>query len=500
MRSLFLIAATLVMSTSLFLPNPVSHISWVSPRPYLKMSDSDGSSSELPSPSVVNTFSGPSSEAPDTGFKIGEVSDGFRSGFVSIIGNPNVGKSTLMNSMLGQPLCIVSNKPQTTRHRILGVVTDEAQGYQIIFSDTPGMMESPGYLLQEAMMDSVRGAVSDCDVLLLMTDIFGEALVDQKLMENLQKTTRPVLVLINKIDALSLPDQGTAKQTVQATAAASGESTDGTTGTTRLGNKKLTALRQLLRRERAGDTLTVEQKVKLDKHRSALTLALQQRGEGGHEDGLHEVTAEAVDEALDSRQAASEEKDMEVTESHFSSRAVHGTKQPRLSLSQLRERWKALLPDAQIFEMSALRNEGVGDVLGCLAGLMPKGPVYFPPDTLTNRDERFFAAEIIREALFASYRDEIPYSCEIVIDTFRDKSPQLSVIEAVVLCSRESQKKILIGQRAQDVKALSILARSKLEAFLERTVHLTVRVKVEPNWRQSEEALVKFGYKDSDFG
>ncbi|KAJ1407850.1 GTP-binding protein era, partial [Ochromonadaceae sp. CCMP2298] len=314
----------------------------------------------------------------------------FRSGFVSILGNPNVGKSrlqsTLMNRLLGESLCIISPKPQTTRHRILG------GGYQLVFSDTPGML-APAYRLQEAMQETVRGAAGDADIILIVTDVYGEPLIDAKIMQKLSIATRPIIIAINKLDlAPGFP---------------------------------------------AG------------------------AGAGA---SLQELTAEAV------------------------------LKYEAEFLPQLVSLWKERLPRAEIVGLSAERDVGTGELLGRLLGYLGPGPKYFPSDTLTNRDERFFTTEIIRECLFSQYQEEIPYSCEIVIDSFRDKSDKLSVIEAGIVVSRESQKAIVIGKGGVKLKELGTMAREKLQVFLGRGVFLSLRVRVDEDWRSSEEALTKYGY------
>jgi GTP-binding protein Era len=279
----------------------------------------------------------------DEGDAIGPQGEGYRSGFVSILGNPNVGKSTLLNAILRQKLSIVSPKPQTTRHRILAVLTDPS--YQLILSDTPGMLK-PSYKLQEAMMDTVKGAAVDADVVVLVTDVFGETLADERILEGLQLTDRPVLVVVNKID---LVENLTASVLNVSVASAGAELT------------RLPSSRQV--KERGSDALTA------------------------------------------------------------------------LSLRRLEALWASRLPKAQVVGVSAALGFNVSELVTRLVGLLPAGPKYFPDDMLTNRDERFFAAEIVREAVFHLYRDELPYSCEVLIAAFNDKSPGLSVIEAEIIVS-----------------------------------------------------------------
>jgi GTP-binding protein Era len=282
---------------------------------------------------------------------LGEQKGDFRSGFVGIIGNPNMGKSTLLNALLGEKLSIVSPKPQTTRHRILGILT--APTHQVIFSDTPGMLV-PHYQLQEAMMDSVRGAVSDADVVVLVTDVFGEPLHDARVRDALPLTDRPVLVVVNKVDL------------VDASVASSTRSND-TMG--------LTSLRR----------------------RGSAEGARAPRVKEGEED--------------------------------------YSVPRPYEELVRL---WTSRLPRATVLGVSAAHAFNVTALRDLIIARLPPGPKYFPDDTLTTRDERFFASEIVREALFHSYQDEVPYSCEVVIASFVDKSPGLSIIEAHVIVSCRS--------------------------------------------------------------
>ena len=338
---------------------------------------------------------------PDGEDGLGPQGEDFRSGFVSILGNPNVGKSTLLNAMLGEKLSIVSPKPQTTRHRILGILSDPK--FQVIFSDTPGMLR-PAYQLQDAMMETVRGAASDADAVLLVSDVFGEALADEKVFERLRLSDRPVVVVVNKVDLVQNISRPAAAPTAPLTS---------------------------LRARRTGQD---------DDEPKAKTLP------------------------------------------------------------ELRELWAQRLPRAEVIGVSAALNYNVSAVVGRLVELLPLGPRYFPNDTLTNRDERFFAAEIIRESLFYSYRDELPYSCEVAIADFKDKSDRLSVIEADVIVDKESKKLILIGRGGDKLRALGTMARERLEEFLQRKVYLSLRVKVDADWRRNNDALERFGYINSDFG
>lgn len=377
---------------------------------------------------------------------IGIQSDTFKSGFVSILGNPNVGKSTLMNSLLGEKLSIVSPKPQTTRHRILGVYTQP--NFQLVFSDTPGMME-PAYMLQEAMMDTVRGAVGDADVIVLVTDVYGEPLVDARVIQKLSVTQRPVVIAINKMDLI----EGLVFNYTESPAASD---------TTRSPASSST---RLFRRRRLTASSPAQQAVP-----SA--------------EGPTPEPSEGEESEGDDSQRDSEEVKLE--------RRLH-------SFPELRDIWARRLPRARVIPVCAKNGTGVDAVLQELLAHVPYGPKYFPSDVLTNRDERFFTAEIIREAIFGLYKDEVPYSCEVLIDTFQDKSPSLSVIECSIVVNRDSQRLIMIGKGGLKLKALGTAAREKLEEFLDRKVYLSMKVKVDPDWRMNKDSLIKYGYIEDNF-
>jgi len=359
--------------------------------------------------------------------ELGEQPGPFRSGFVSIIGNPNVGKSTLMNAMLGQDLSIVSPKPQTTRHRILGVVTNST--YQLVFSDTPGMLE-PAYKLQEAMMDSVHTAAGDADIVCLVSDVYGEELADPKVMQKLLATGRPVVIVVNKAD-LVISQEGQISW---------GAVTDNnnTTPDRGAGRRRL-----LLRKE------------------------------------PKKLVTDLVTLDPDARPKP-------------------------LSITQLVSLWTRRLPRASVVLVSAQLGWGVEKLLALLVSLAPNGPKYFPSETLTNRDERFFTSEIIRQSLLLCYQDEVPYSCEVIVDSFRNKKNDetmvLTVVEATVVTSRTSQKAILIGRGGSKLKELGSVARESLERFLGRRVFLSLRVHVDEDWRANPDALQRYGYVGEDFG
>ncbi len=289
-----------------------------------------------------------------------------KAGFVSIIGNPNVGKSTLMNALVGEKLSIITSKAQTTRHRILGIVNGDE--FQVVFSDTPGVLK-PAYDLQESMMNFVRLALEDADILLYMVEIGEKALKDEQLFRRIEESDTPVLLLLNKID--------TSNQ-----------------------------------------------------------------------------------EELESQVAY----------------------------------WQEVLPRAEILPISALKNFNVSQVFHRILELLPESPAYFPKDQLTDRPERFFVNESIREKILKFYKKEIPYSVEIETEEFFEE-PEIIRIRAVIMVERESQKGIIIGHKGRALKRVGIEARKDLEAFFGKQVHLETYVKVNKNWRSNPNQLKRFGYQ-----
>ena len=289
----------------------------------------------------------------------------YKSGFVNIIGNPNVGKSTLMNKLIGERLSIITSKAQTTRHRILGIVNNE--NYQIVFSDTPGIIQ-PNYNLQSSMMKFVRSAFQDADVFLYMVEIGEKSLKDSSFFERLKNTDIPILLLINKIDK-------------------------------------------------------------------------------------------------------SNQEGLEKTISH----------------------WESQLPKAKIIPISAIEGFGVDKIMSEITAMLPFGTPYFPTDALTDKPERFFVSEIIREKILLNYQKEIPYSVEVVIETFKEKDDIIR-IEAIINVARETQKGIIIGHQGKALKKLGIEARKDLETFFEKKIFIKLFVKVTKNWRNNEQDLKRFGY------
>lgn len=287
-----------------------------------------------------------------------------KAGFVSIVGKPNAGKSTLMNSLVGEKMSIVTPKAQTTRHRILGIVNEE--DYQIVFSDTPGVIK-PAYSLQESMMNFVQGSLVDADIILFVTDI-NEKYDETDVIEKLQKTGSPVVVLINKIDKSSED----------------------------------------------------EVKAKINY-------------------------------------------------------------------------WQETLNPTAIFAISALLGHNIQAVFQFVLEHLPVHPPYYEKDELTDKSERFFVSEMIREKIFKLYEKEIPYSTEVIVTSFKEEE-QLIRISAEIIVERDSQKNIIIGKGGSMIKKVGTYARQDVEAFLQKKVFLALFVKVIPDWRSKKNYLKSFGY------
>lgn len=288
-----------------------------------------------------------------------------KSGYVNIIGKPNVGKSTLMNAMVGEKLSIITSKAQTTRHRILGILNTPE--YQIIFSDTPGILE-PNYKLQETMLKAARSALVDADVLIYLTEMGEKPDPENSFIRKLSHAKVPVLLVINKID---LSDQ------------------------------------------------------------------------------------EKVEDSI--------------------------------------ERWNQVLPLAEKIPISALVKFNVDAVFKRILHHIPESPPYYPKDALTDKSERFFAGEMIREKILLHYKQEIPYAVEIEIESFKEEK-KLIRIYAVIFVERESQKGILIGNAGKALKRVGREARLDMEKFFQKKVFLELRVKVKKDWRNNERLIKKFGY------
>lgn len=289
-----------------------------------------------------------------------------KSGFVNIVGNPNVGKSTFMNALLGEKLSIITSKAQTTRHRIFGIYNDEE--HQIVFSDTPGIIK-PSYALQENMMHFAHSTLKDADILILMTTIKEKSLKDEMFLDTISKMNVPLLVLINKIDL-------------------------------------------------------------------------------------------------------SNQEELE--------RAVNF--------------WEERLPNAEVYPISALEEFNTDMVLKRVKDLLDEGPAYFDKDAITDKPERFFVSEIIREKVLLNYQKEIPYSVEVVIESFKEEEDIIR-ISAVLYVTRDSQKGIIIGHKGKEIKRVGSQARRDIERFLGKKVFLETFVKVSKNWRENEKQLKRFGYQ-----
>ena len=325
-----------------------------------------------------------------------------RSGFVNIVGNPNVGKSTLMNLLVGERISIATFKAQTTRHRILGIVNTPEM--QICFSDTPGVLK-PNYKLQEQMLQFSESALQDADILLYVTDMVETPDKNEDFLQKVQKLNVPILVLINKIDLTGSPcGPSPAPSPVRE-------------------GRKVTS--------------------------GGKESPLPNRGGAGGE--ATAILAEKV------------------------------------------EAWHAVLPQAEIYPISALHRFGVDMVLKRIQELLPESPAYFDKDALTDKPARFFVTEIIREKILLYYDKEIPYSVEVVVERFKE-AEDIIRIEAVIYVERESQKGIIIGHQGVALKRVSTEARRDLERFFGKKIYLQCFVKVDKDWRSSERAMRQYGY------
>lgn len=293
-----------------------------------------------------------------------------KSGFINIIGKPNVGKSTLMNALVGEKMSIITPKPQTTRHRIIGILSGE--DFQMVFSDTPGIIEQPSYKMQQAMNRFAFGTLEDADLILWVVEKTDSPQNYSSLIEKLSKAEAPIFLILNKND---LP-----------------------------GNPNL-------------------------------------------------------------------------------------------------EEWKETGLFKEIVEISALMKTGTDQLLELIKEHLPEGPEYYPKDQLTDRPERFFTAEIIREKIFLLYHQEIPYSCEVIIEQFKEEltknNQPIIHISGLIFVNRKTQKSILIGKNGEAIKKLGSEARKDIESFFEKKVFLELHVKVREDWRDDERMLKNFGYTQS---
>lgn len=288
-----------------------------------------------------------------------------KSGFVNILGNPNAGKSTLMNAAIGEKLSIITAKAQTTRHRIMGIANGD--DYQIVYSDTPGIV-NPHYKLHESMMGFVHSALKDADVFLLVTDI-GEDFKNQDILDKVKESGIPTIIVINKIDL--------------------------------------------------SDQQTVEQKIKF---------------------------------------------------------------------------WKDKFESAEIIPVSALLKFNIEKVIDSILEKLPDSPPYFPKDELSDKTMRFFASEIIREKIFENYQKEIPYACEVVVESYKEEV-HIDKISATIFVERESQKGIVIGHKGSALKKVGTESRIDIEDFVQKKVFLELHVKVNKDWRNNDTFLKRFGYE-----
>lgn len=291
-----------------------------------------------------------------------------KSGFVNIIGNPNVGKSTLMNALVGERLSIITSKAQTTRHRIMGIVNGD--DFQIIYTDTPGIV-NPHYKLHEQMMGFVNSALVDADLFLLVTEI-GETFKNQQVLSKVINSKTPILLIINKID---LSDQETIREKIAY--------------------------------------------------------------------------------------------------------------------------WQEIIPRANVIPASATERFNIDKIFDHIIDLLPEHPAYFPKDELTDRSMRFFVSEIVREKILLYYQKEIPYSCEVAVESYEERDG-IDNISCLIFVERESQKAIIIGHQGKAIKKLGIEARKDIEEFTGKRCFLSLHIKVLKDWRNSERALKSFGYTLDD--
>ncbi|GJM33812.1 MAG: GTPase Era [Saprospiraceae bacterium] len=295
-----------------------------------------------------------------------------KSGFINIIGRPNAGKSTLMNALVGERMSIITSKPQTTRHRIIGILSGE--DHQMVFSDTPGIIEDPAYKMQEMMNSFIRTTFEDADIMLFVTGVDEKFKADDPIIAQLKKVEAPLFLVLNKTDLVK-PEQV-----------------------------------------------------------------------------LHLI-----------------------------------------------QFWNQLIPFRETIPISALERKNTDVLFQLLLDNLPEGPVYYPKDQLTDRPERFFVSEIIREKILLLYEQEIPYSCEVIITAFKEEKTNsgadITRISAEIYVARKTQKSIIIGKGGSAIKKLGTLARKDLETFLEQKVFLELFVKVKDNWRDDERMLKHFGYQ-----
>ncbi|MBK8628228.1 MAG: GTPase Era [Saprospiraceae bacterium] len=295
-----------------------------------------------------------------------------KSGFVNIIGNPNVGKSTLMNALVGEKMSIINSKPQTTRHRIFGLLSEE--DYQVVFSDTPGIIDSPSYGMQSSMNKFAFSSFEDADIILFVTDIYEKYSGEEPVIKSLNNATVPKYLIINKID--------------------------------------------------------------MDKDEKA--------------DAVAKI-------------------------------------------------WEERVVFNEVFFISADKKTNTEGLLNQVLTDLPEGPPYYPKDELSDKTERFFVSEIIREKILTNYKQEVPYSCEVVVSRFKEEEKNgapLLMIWADIYVDRKSQKPIIIGKAGEAIKKLGIASRLEIESFFGKHTFLDLNVKIKENWRNDERMLKHFGYEE----
>lgn len=294
-----------------------------------------------------------------------------KSGFINIVGRPNVGKSTLMNALVGERMSVITHKPQTTRHRIIGLLSGD--DFQIVFSDTPGLVRDPSYKMHEAMNRFVHSTFEDADIMVFVTDVREQYTAESELVQRLNQAKVPVFLVLNKIDLID------------------------------------------------------------------------------------------------------DEK-----------------------LAELKTHWESILKFDKWTPISALKKINTVELLNSLKEKLPEGPAYYPKEQLTDRPERFFVSEIIREKILEQYTQEVPYSCEVVVESFKEGTTRsgddIIRIAAEIYVSRKTQKSIIIGKNGAAIKKLGSEARKSLETFLNTKVFLELHVRVKDNWRDNEHFLKQFGY------
>eukprot|EP00551_Chaetoceros_affinis_P004305 CAMPEP_0203668320 /NCGR_PEP_ID=MMETSP0090-20130426/4974_1 /ASSEMBLY_ACC=CAM_ASM_001088 /TAXON_ID=426623 /ORGANISM="Chaetoceros affinis, Strain CCMP159" /LENGTH=523 /DNA_ID=CAMNT_0050532721 /DNA_START=91 /DNA_END=1662 /DNA_ORIENTATION=+ len=398
-----------------------------------------------------------------------------RCGFVSLIGAPNMGKSTLLNALLQETLCTATHRPQTTRHSILGVLSSSSSisdgdhdpcCCQLCFTDTPGVIDEPAYKLQEGMMEAVKGALVDSDVILVVTDLFSTPIPDDVTFARIKESDKVKIVVINKIDLVDRVNVGKSGDD---------DDDDDGNGNNNSNNKNNVQLyhKKTSSKEDKGDN-DGEEEEKRYKRTVTVAQAVQ---------NWREILPDAL--AIIPLTASAGGKDVGVVALRT---LLMGGPDVPAAFRDLGRPLDGMFKDKGVMFLS---NEEA-------RGIIPYGPPLYDEDTLTDRSERFFASEIIRATLFCKLGKELPYCCEVIIDEFREPKPQdkrkLTRIMATICVERESQKGIVVGKGGVKIKDVGVEARKQLEEFLQEKVHLKLNVKVDKNWRRDESKLKAYGY------